>query len=451
MSKSQEFSFADNSVALGYDNELVPVLFLPWAQDLVSEFGPWEGTRVLDLATGTGIVAQELAKQMKSGGSVLGTDLNGQMLEIARDRCRSYGSVVDFVESPAAPLEVESGSIDTVVCQQGFQFFPEKPEAAREIARVLKPGGRVIATTWRPLGECEYFGTIRDSLTALGEGDISELIRIPFDFMPEGELESAFQERRFPRSPDRAPREEHDSRGRRRPGRGDGVRNAHRTQVARASRRASAGDPQGIRRASARGLRRLDEHGKDGLESTDCEEAELTAEGIRSRPSRFANEEKRPSSRPGRPRPTPRALSLPSRRGSALRARRRCGRRSRTRNGRSRDRREPRTPVPASKRGAPFPWASRYRPLPPRHRERGVVHPRRGPPGRARMRDCLRRTSSRRWHPPCADARGSARNGEWPPPGCPRTRSTKATWRSYSPRKKSLEPASLVDHQRLLE
>ncbi len=68
MSQPSEFNFADNSVASAYDNVLVPVLFKPWAARLVKEFGPWDGQRVLDLATGTGIVAQQLAGQVGSSG-----------------------------------------------------------------------------------------------------------------------------------------------------------------------------------------------------------------------------------------------------------------------------------------------------------------------------------------------------------------------------------------------
>ena len=55
MSETAEFSFGDNSVASAYDNVLVRFLFEPWAVRLIEENQPWEGRRVLDLATGTGI------------------------------------------------------------------------------------------------------------------------------------------------------------------------------------------------------------------------------------------------------------------------------------------------------------------------------------------------------------------------------------------------------------
>ena len=70
MNESREFSFGDNSVANAYDNALVPILFEPWAARLVEEHRPWEGRRVLDLATGTGIVARLLAERVGPGGGV---------------------------------------------------------------------------------------------------------------------------------------------------------------------------------------------------------------------------------------------------------------------------------------------------------------------------------------------------------------------------------------------
>ena len=126
MSEKQEFSFGDNSVASAYDNVLVRYLFEPWAVRLIEENQPWEGRRVLDLATGTGIVAQQLAGQVGPGGNVIGIDINSEMLALARKRCADLNSVVKFIECSAHPLDIPSNSIDVVVCQQGFQFFPDK-------------------------------------------------------------------------------------------------------------------------------------------------------------------------------------------------------------------------------------------------------------------------------------------------------------------------------------
>jgi SAM-dependent methyltransferase len=197
MESSREFEFGDKAIAEAYDTVLVNVLFRPWAAQLVEEYGPWEGHRVLDLATGTGIVAELLGERVGPGGKVIGADINGEMLGLARKRCADARSSIEFIESPAHPLACPSESVDAVVCQQGFQFFPDKPAAAAEVCRVLERGGRAIVTTWRPVGECEFFGAICGALEAIGEADISAKMRVPFDFTPEEDLIQAFESAGF--------------------------------------------------------------------------------------------------------------------------------------------------------------------------------------------------------------------------------------------------------------
>ncbi len=192
MNESQEFSFGDDSVASAYDNLLVPVLFEPWAFRMVEALKPWTGLHVLDLATGTGIVARQLGNQVGPSGKVIGVDINAQMLSLAKKRCSDL-SAVEFIECPADNLKIPSGSIDYVVCQQGFQFFPDKHKAAREIYRVLKGGGKIVATTWCTVDECEYFGSICKALEDMGESQISEMMRTPFDFILGSDLIAQFE------------------------------------------------------------------------------------------------------------------------------------------------------------------------------------------------------------------------------------------------------------------
>ena len=197
MSEPREFSFGDSSVASGYDNTLVPILFEPWAAQLVEEYQPWEGRHVLDLATGTGIVAEMLASRVGPDGKVIGTDINGEMLALAAKRCNGMTPAVELVECPAHPLDIPSDSIDFVVCQQGFQFFPDKQAAAQEVHRVLRSGGKIAATTWQPVVECQYFGAICEALNTIGEPETSDMMRVPFDFMPESELVACFESAGF--------------------------------------------------------------------------------------------------------------------------------------------------------------------------------------------------------------------------------------------------------------
>ena len=191
--QDREFSFGDDSIAKAYDTILVPALFDPWAKQLIDDFSPWEGLNVLDLASGTGIISDHLCTEVGKRGSILAVDINLQMLEIAKQRCSNAQTTVKFIESSADELNIQENSIDVVICQQGFQFFPDKIKAAKELMRVLVPGGKVICTTWKPVDECQLFGAICDSLEKIGEQEISNMMRVPFDHLSKEELQMSYE------------------------------------------------------------------------------------------------------------------------------------------------------------------------------------------------------------------------------------------------------------------
>ncbi len=92
------------------------------------------GERVLDVASGTGILGKTLAP---SGAQVVGLDYTPAMMESSR----AYYS--DLVLGDAHAMPFEEASFDAVVCRQGIQFM-DAPRAVGEMARVVKPGGRVV-------------------------------------------------------------------------------------------------------------------------------------------------------------------------------------------------------------------------------------------------------------------------------------------------------------------
>ena len=193
MSEPVKFDFSGDSVATGYDNFLVPVCFEPWTKALIEEHRPWTGRRVLDLATGTGVVTRLLGEEVGPTGTILGVDLNPDMLSMARNRCQDSPAPVEFMECSADSLECPDASVDFLVCQQGFQFFPDRAAAARQIHRVLTPGGRAFVSTWQPVTDCHFFGAVCEALETVGEPEISAMMRVPFDFMPSAELEAHFR------------------------------------------------------------------------------------------------------------------------------------------------------------------------------------------------------------------------------------------------------------------
>lgn len=197
MNNQPIFSFENESVAKSYDDHLVPVLFDPWARQLINDHAPWKHQHVLDLACGTGVVTGLLAAEVGDQGKVIAADFNSQMMALARLRCSKMTEDLSFVECSADAMPFEKGTFDVVVCQQGFQFFPDQSKAAEEIKRVLKADGKAVIATWRPITECDFFGGICEVLEQIGEHGISQMMRVPFDNLSQEQLKEAFMNAGF--------------------------------------------------------------------------------------------------------------------------------------------------------------------------------------------------------------------------------------------------------------
>jgi SAM-dependent methyltransferase len=156
-----------DSSAQAYERWLVPPIFTQFADDLVEVVKP--GSRVLDVASGTGIVARRAAAH---AGSVVGVDINEQMLEVARARDPS----IEWIEGDAADLPLPDDSVDCVLCQQGLQFFLDPRAALHEMRRVLVPGGRLALSVWRPIEASPVYARLADLL----DPEAAAIMRSPF-------------------------------------------------------------------------------------------------------------------------------------------------------------------------------------------------------------------------------------------------------------------------------
>ncbi|MGH2446299.1 MAG: class I SAM-dependent methyltransferase [Candidatus Limnocylindria bacterium] len=116
---------------------------------IVRRAGIAEGEEVLDVACGTGNAAIQAAL---AGGRVTGLDLAPQMFEAGRRRAAEAGADVTWIEADAEAQPFEDGTFDVVLSTFGVMFAPRHVVAAREMARVLRPGGRIGLATWTPEG-----------------------------------------------------------------------------------------------------------------------------------------------------------------------------------------------------------------------------------------------------------------------------------------------------------
>jgi SAM-dependent methyltransferase len=119
----------------------------PLHDHLVAELSPRAGERWLDAATGTGAVAIRAAR---AGAEVTGLDLAPRLVETARRLAADEGLDIRFDVGDCEELPYDDASFDVVASAVGVIFAPDHTAAARELARVCRPGGRLGLVSWRP-------------------------------------------------------------------------------------------------------------------------------------------------------------------------------------------------------------------------------------------------------------------------------------------------------------
>src|SRR5213594_2323681 len=140
MTDASKFQFTNPSVPKAYEEFFVPRLFEPWAALLLDEAKLKKGQAVIDAAT---------------------------------------------------------GAFDVVLCQQGLQFFPDRPAALREMKRVLKPDGHAVIAVWAAIARNQIFAAFHAALRAATPPDLAGLITAPFSWHSSAELKAAAEEAGF--------------------------------------------------------------------------------------------------------------------------------------------------------------------------------------------------------------------------------------------------------------
>ena len=125
---------------------------------IVARLGIGPGDDVLDVACGTGNATIAAAQ---AGGRVVGADLTPALLSQAAARAGDLGVDVELVEADAEALPFGDASFDVVLSTFGCMFAPRHEIVAREMARVLRPGGQIGICSWTPEGAIgDFFRTV---------------------------------------------------------------------------------------------------------------------------------------------------------------------------------------------------------------------------------------------------------------------------------------------------
>ena len=176
------------SIPKFYDTYLVPLIFEPYAADLVNRLASRSLSRVLEVAAGTGVVTRALASVLPERVAIVATDLNQPML----DQASALGTTrpVEWRQADAMRLPFQDGTFDALVCQFGVMFFPDKTQALSEARRVLRPGGVLIFNVWDRIEENEFADTVTAALASVFPEDPPRfLARTPHGYHERSRIE----------------------------------------------------------------------------------------------------------------------------------------------------------------------------------------------------------------------------------------------------------------------
>jgi ubiquinone/menaquinone biosynthesis C-methylase UbiE len=190
---SMDWSAQVGDAPTNYQEFLVPGMFTPFAARLIADLEITPGSVVVDVACGTGVVTRLAAGATGTTGTVTGVDIGAPMLVVARSQLAEPDSApITYLEGSALDLPLADRSFDFATCHHGFQFFPDRAAAIRELHRVLRPGGRVAIACWTGLEETPVFRAIRDSLLLHVSEEASQMMNSPF-CVPATELKGLLE------------------------------------------------------------------------------------------------------------------------------------------------------------------------------------------------------------------------------------------------------------------
>ncbi|MFE3188404.1 class I SAM-dependent methyltransferase [Nocardia sp. NPDC059240] len=176
--------FADDQ-ALAYDRVLVPAVFASLAQRLAAVAVDSSVHSVLDVGTGSGVVARAIAARLQPGAQIVGVDLSPRFVELASEHIPPQGVSMRFQIADAVALPLADAGFDLVVCQHVLQFVPGLSGAIAEMVRVTAPGGHLWVVVWSELADSPLFAAVADLVERTWGSDAHEVFTTPWSLPVE--------------------------------------------------------------------------------------------------------------------------------------------------------------------------------------------------------------------------------------------------------------------------
>jgi ubiquinone/menaquinone biosynthesis C-methylase UbiE len=177
----------------GYERLFVPALFEAWTKHLVAGAGIREGSRVLDIACGTGVLARSALAAAGPTGRIVGADSASGMLAAAKE----LEPRIDWLLCSAESLNVPDNKFDCVISQFGMMFFQDQQKSADEMLRVLTPGGSLAIAVWSSVEHNPAYGDIIAVLEEQVGMAAADALRLPYSLGDAGKVTAVLESSGF--------------------------------------------------------------------------------------------------------------------------------------------------------------------------------------------------------------------------------------------------------------
>ena len=182
-----------------YERDMVSTMFAPFARNLVARVDMQGSMRVADIGCGTGIVARLIGEKLDGSSTLIGVDINAGILAVAKAASAKLTCRCEWHEASADTLPIADASLDLVVSQHAFMFFPDQPAAAREMFRVLRPDGRLYINVWRHYNHQPHYVAFIDGLRRYVGERAGDLMQGAFVYETEAQIRQPIADGGFQR------------------------------------------------------------------------------------------------------------------------------------------------------------------------------------------------------------------------------------------------------------
>jgi SAM-dependent methyltransferase len=189
MSMEQNVSEDLVDAGRGYESFFVPALFAAWTEHLVAGAKIQQGSHVLDVACGTGVLARAALARTGADGRVVGADPAPGMLAAAKE----IEPAIDWLLCSAEALDVDDASFDGIVSQFGIMFFQDRQKAADEMYRALKPGGSLAIAVWRSVEHNPAYADVASVLEEHVGTAAADALRLPYSLGDPDEVTAVLE------------------------------------------------------------------------------------------------------------------------------------------------------------------------------------------------------------------------------------------------------------------